>query len=141
MNDLIEIYRRIEYLRNNGLKMKEIADYVDMAPSVLSALYSSVLPTYVTSLKQGHSEEDSLDLALAQVNNVSKKRLLGNLASIKELLFSLEPAHGEAKTNLLSAAIHPSFPDHPPQQQHPITIKQPEDFRSSGCFHYYLIIF
>lgn len=49
MNDLIEIYRRIEYLRNNGLKMKEIADYVDMAPSVLSALYSSVLPTYVTS--------------------------------------------------------------------------------------------
>lgn len=72
MNDLIEIYRRIEYLRNNGLKMKEIADYVDMAPSVLSALYSSVLPTYVTSLKQGHSEEDSLDLALAQVNNVSK---------------------------------------------------------------------
>ena len=99
MNDLIEIYRRIEYLRNNGLKMKEIADYVDIAPSVLSALYSSVLPTYVTSLKQGHSEEDSLDLALAQVNNVSKKRLLGNLASIKELLFSLEPAHGEAKTN------------------------------------------
>ena len=84
MNDLIEIYRRIEYLRNNGLKMKEIADYVDMAPSVLSALYSSVLPTYVTSLKQGHSEEDSLDLALAQVNNVSKKRLLGNLASTKE---------------------------------------------------------
>ena len=78
MNDLIEIYRRIEYLRNNGLKMKEIADYVDIAPSVLSALYSSVLPTYVTSLKQGHSEEDSLDLALAQVNNVSKKRLLGN---------------------------------------------------------------
>lgn len=56
MNDLIEIYRRIEYLRNNGLKMKEIADYVDMAPSVLSALYSSVLPTYVTSLKQGHEE-------------------------------------------------------------------------------------
>eukprot|EP00975_Prorocentrum_lima_P040412 8481578-Prorocentrum_lima.AAC.1 len=54
--------------------MKEIADYVDIAPSVLSALYSSV-------------------------NNVSKKRLLGNLASIKELLFSLEPAHGEAKTN------------------------------------------
>ena len=64
MNDLIEIYRRIEYLRNNGLKMREIADYVDMAPSVLSALYSSVLPTYVTSLKQGHSEEDSLDSAL-----------------------------------------------------------------------------
>ena len=32
MDDLIEIYRRIEYLRNNGLKMKEIADFIDMAP-------------------------------------------------------------------------------------------------------------
>lgn len=52
MDDLIEIYRRIEYLRNNGLKMKEIADFIDMAPSVLSALYSSVLPTYVTSLNK-----------------------------------------------------------------------------------------
>ena len=82
MDDLIEIYRRIEYLRNNGLKMKEIADFIDMAPSVLSALYSSVLPTYVTSLKQGHSEENSLDLALGQVNNISKKRLMGNLSSI-----------------------------------------------------------
>lgn len=99
MNDLIEIYRRIEYLRNNGLKMKEIADYVGLAPSVLSALYSSVLPTYVTSLKQGHSEEDSLDMALAQVNNVSKKRLLGNLVSMKELLFGLEPASGEIQVN------------------------------------------
>ena len=74
MDDLIEIYRRIEYLRNNGLKMKEIADFIDMAPSVLSALYSSVLPTYVTSLKQGHSEENSLDLALGQVNNISNKQ-------------------------------------------------------------------
>ena len=89
MNDLIEIYRRIEYLRNNGLKMKEIADYVDMAPSVLSALYSSVLPTYVTSLKQGHSEEDSLDLALAQVNNVSKKSSVGQFGKVSKSCFSV----------------------------------------------------
>jgi hypothetical protein len=41
------------------------------------------------------------DISLIIVELVlwSKKRLLGNLASIKELLFSLEPAHGEAKTN------------------------------------------
>jgi len=42
MDELTDIYKRIEYLRNNGVKMKEIADRVDMAPSVLSALYSSV---------------------------------------------------------------------------------------------------
>ena len=36
MDELTDIYKRIEYLRNNGVKMKEIADRVDMAPSVLS---------------------------------------------------------------------------------------------------------
>ena len=46
MDELTDIYKRIEYLRNNGVKMKEIADRVDMAPSVLSALYSSVLRLY-----------------------------------------------------------------------------------------------
>lgn len=94
MDELMDIYKRIEYLRNNGWKMKDIADCVGLAPSVLSALYSTVLPTYVTSLKQGHSEKDSLDMALGQVNNVSKKRLMGNLTSLKEQLFGLEPVTG-----------------------------------------------
>lgn len=91
MNELTEIYKRIEYLRNNGVKMKEIADWVDMAPSVLSALYSSVLPSYLELLKT-KSPENALDDALALVNNVSKKRLLGNLGEIKERLFNMEPA-------------------------------------------------
>lgn len=52
MNELEDIYKRIEYLRNNGVKMKEIADWIHMAPSVLSALYSSVLPTYRTCKRQ-----------------------------------------------------------------------------------------
>ena len=45
MNDLLDIYKRIEYLRNKGVKMKEMADHPNMAASVLSSLYSSVLPT------------------------------------------------------------------------------------------------
>ena len=28
MNELEDIYKRIEYLRNNGVKMKEIADWL-----------------------------------------------------------------------------------------------------------------
>ena len=55
MDELTDIYKRIEYLRNNGVKMKEIADRVDMAPSVLSALYSSVLPAYIDLLKDRKS--------------------------------------------------------------------------------------
>ena len=34
MDDFRELYRRIEYLRNNGIKMKEIADCAGMAPSI-----------------------------------------------------------------------------------------------------------
>lgn len=97
MNELADIYKRIEYLRNNGVKMKEIADRIDMAPSVLSALYSSVLPTYVDLLKT-RTPEDALDEALALVNNVSKKRLLNNLESMKLLLFEMEPEHPDDAT-------------------------------------------
>ena len=57
MDELTDIYKRIEYLRNNGVKMKEIADRVDMAPSVLSALYSSVLPAYIDLLKTRTPDE------------------------------------------------------------------------------------
>ena len=90
MNELEDIYKRIEYLRNNGVKMKEIADWIHMAPSVLSALYSSVLPTYL-NLQKTKPREEALDEALALVNNVSKKRLLGNLGEMKERRFDLEP--------------------------------------------------
>lgn len=112
MNELTEIYKRIEYLRNNGVKMKEIADWVDMAPSVLSALYSSVLPTYQELLKS-KSPENALDDALALVNNVSKKRLLGNLGEFKERLFNMEPEQEASTTGnpflqLLEKEMHAS---------------------------------
>ena len=62
MDELTDIYKRIEYLRNNGVKMKEIADRVDMAPSVLSALYSSVLPAYIDLLKT-RTPDEALEIA------------------------------------------------------------------------------
>lgn len=86
------IYKRIEYLRNKGVKMKDMADHTNMAASVLSSLYSSVLPTYIRQVKEGIGEEEALDYALSQVNNVSKKRLLGSLKELKEQLYQLEPA-------------------------------------------------
>ena len=97
MDDLLEIYKRIAYLRNNGIKMKEIANRVQMAASVMSSLYSNVLPTYIGEVKKGVDEEAALDYALSQVNNVSKKRLLSHLAEMKEQLFELEPAQNENK--------------------------------------------
>ena len=46
------------------------------------------------------AKEDALDYALSQVNNISKKRLLGNLQELKTQLFRLEPNTGaEEKAN------------------------------------------
>lgn len=102
MDELTEIYKRIEYLRNNGVKMKEIADRIDMAPSVLSALYSSVLPAYIDLLKT-RTPDEALDDSLASVNNVSKKRLLNNVASMKLLLQEMEPEQqSEAESGIIS---------------------------------------
>ena len=78
MDDFRELYRRIEYLRNNGIKMKEIADCAGMAPSILSSLYTTVLPTYFEELKNC-SHEEALDHAIVLVNNISKRRLLSVL--------------------------------------------------------------
>ncbi len=80
-----------------GVKMKEIADRTEMAASVLSSLYSSVLPTYIGEVKRGIIPEEALDYALSQVNNVSKKRLLGSLAEMKARLFELEPPADDEK--------------------------------------------
>ena len=104
MNELSDIYKRIEYLRNKGVKMKEMADYTNMAASVLSSLYSSVLPTYIEQVKKGTGEEEALDYALSQVNNVSKKRLLGSLKELKERLYELEPvqATGQKSNPMLT---------------------------------------
>lgn len=70
--------------------MKEIADCVDMAPSVLSSLYTTVLPTFFNALKSTSSEE-ALDQALGQVNNVSKRRLLASLPEMLLRLDDLQP--------------------------------------------------
>lgn len=90
MHNLHILYQRIEYLRNNGVKMKEIADWVDMPPSVLSSLYTTVLPNYFTSLKT-YPPEEALEQALVLVNNVSRKRLLNTIDSVVMRLNEMEP--------------------------------------------------
>ena len=43
------------------------------------------------------TEEEALDYALSQVNNVSKKRLMGSLQDVKARLFEMEPAPNTEK--------------------------------------------
>lgn len=90
MEDLKEIYERISFLRQKGIKMKEMAEQAGISPSVLSAIYSTVLPAYLKSKEKGESEDEALNNALVWVNNVSKKKLLGSLANLKNSLFAME---------------------------------------------------
>ena len=76
--DLMTVYESIGQLRDQGIKMKDIADRLDMPPSVLSAIYSTVLPAYLDNLSR-QEEDAALENALSLVNNVSKKRLLSSL--------------------------------------------------------------
>lgn len=92
MNELKEIYERIKFLRGKGVKMKDIASCTGFTPSVLSALFTTVMPEYFKNLDKGLPEDEALDNALVWVNNVSKKRLLGSLDKTKAALFSMEAA-------------------------------------------------
>ncbi len=95
MEELKDIYDRITYLRQKGVKMKEMAEQIGVSPSVLSAIYSTVLPGYFKKRAQGLSEDEALDDALIWVNNVSKKKLLGSLFDMKTALFSMQiPVRG-----------------------------------------------
>lgn len=92
MDDLKEIYERIKFLRHKGVKMKDIAGRTGFPPSVLSALFSTVLPAYLKNIDKGMAADEALDSALLWVNNVSKKKLLGSLARTKEALFAIDTA-------------------------------------------------
>ena len=92
MNELKEIYDRITFLRKKGVKMKEMAEQTHLTPSVLSAMYSTVFPTYFKNVEKGMDEDDALDNALVWVNNLSKKKFLGSLPQMKQELFVMDVA-------------------------------------------------
>lgn len=90
LDELKQIYDRISFLRQKGVKMKEIAEHANISPSVLSAVYSTVFPAYFKNLEKGMDDDEALDKALVWVNNVSKKKLLGMLPELKNSLFLLD---------------------------------------------------
>ena len=67
--------------------------------SVLSSLYSSVLPMYVNLLSGGEEMEAALDKALQQVNNVSKRKLLGCLDELYDKVCHMEPRLISSRNN------------------------------------------
>lgn len=90
MEELKVIYDRVTFLRQKGVKMKDIAERAGMTSSVLSAIYSTVLPAFFKNAEKGMEADEALSQALVWVNNVSKKRFLGSLAALKAAVFAPE---------------------------------------------------
>lgn len=91
MDKLPALYERMKKLRESGVKLKDMSEETLIASSVLSSLYSSVLPMYVNLISGGDESEAALDKALQQVNNVSKRKLLGCLDELYDKLNTMEP--------------------------------------------------
>ncbi len=101
MDELRQIYERISYLRAKGIKMKDIAESTQMVPSVLSALYSTVLPAYIKNRDKGMEMDEALDASLVWVNNISKKKLFNMLPKLKEGIFSVDMTVKSKDTNTI----------------------------------------
>ena len=89
---LFEIYGKLQALKKNGVKMKDIATAAGWSPSVLSALYASVLPAFRTATDSGKDFDQALDNALATVNNLSRGRLLGTMHRLLQDINAFRPA-------------------------------------------------
>lgn len=99
MDRLVLLYEKMKKLRECGVRMKDISEETDIASSVLSSLYSSVLPMYVNLLSGGEEMEAALDKALQQVNNVSKRKLLGCLDELYDKVCHMEPRLMSSRNN------------------------------------------
>ena len=100
---LLAIYKRLGDLRHNGVKMKDIAAGLDIAPSVLSALYASVLPVFASSVDR-LGFDAALTEALANVNNLSRKRLMDMLDGLYRHVTTFRPS-AEAASGPLSVFL------------------------------------
>ena len=87
---LEELYEIINHLRRKGVKMKDIATHTHLSPSVVSALYSTVLPAFINN-RNSLGQEEALDYAMSQVNNISKKRIKTLIPAMYQQLQSFNP--------------------------------------------------
>lgn len=91
MDKLVSLYEQMKKLRESGVRMKDISEKTGIASSVLSSLYSSVLPTYINLISSGQETDEALNQGLQQVNNVSKRKLLGCLDELYDSVCHIEP--------------------------------------------------
>ena len=94
MEELKEIYERMTFLRQKGVKMKDMAERAGFSPSVLSAIYSTVLPAYFKNREKGMSGEEALNNALVWGEQCIEKEI-ARFACPVERLFVLHGLSGK----------------------------------------------
>ena len=80
-NQIIQINELLTKARKGGIQMKQLAEAVNVSPSVLSAFYRTVIPAFKDSITKMKSEE-ALEYSFSLVNNISKSRFIPFLPNI-----------------------------------------------------------
>lgn len=90
---LRKLNQTLKECRNNGVKMKDIAEITAVTPSVLSSLYSTVIPTYIGNLARGFDNDTAIKEALKMVNNISYKKLINTIDSLEQNTYLIEASN------------------------------------------------
>lgn len=80
-SQIIQINELLALARKKGIQMKQLAEVVNVSPSVLSAFYRTVIPAFIDSLNKMNHEE-ALDYSFSLVNNISKSRFIPFLPNL-----------------------------------------------------------
>lgn len=80
-NQITHINELLTLARKKGIQMKQLAEVINISPSVLSAFYRTVVPAFIEKSDKMETE-DALDYAFSLVNNISKTRFLPFLPNI-----------------------------------------------------------
>lgn len=94
------LYEQLRKLRAGGVKMKDIAGAADIPSSVLSSIYSSVLPAYTAMLADGMPADEALGEALKKATNVSRRRLMGCVDGLYSHVFGMSASGVTARKDV-----------------------------------------
>lgn len=74
-NQITQINELLTAARKKGIQMKQLAEVINISPSVLSAFYRTVVPAFIEKSEKMNTD-DALNYAFSLVNNISKNRFI-----------------------------------------------------------------
>lgn len=78
---IIQVNDLLGKARQNGIQMKQLAEVINISPSVLSAFYRTVIPAFLDNITK-MKEAEGLEYSFSLANNISKNRFIPFLPNI-----------------------------------------------------------